>query len=208
MAVAGQNRISAIKQQVKRSDRYSIFIDGDYVCSLSEGALLESSLRIGQELSKDELYALKDQAQADKAYDRTIQLIARRPRSEWEVQQYLKRKSYDEEVIQQTTERLVEKGYLDDVSFAQSWIQNRRLLKPRSKRKLRQELLQKRVPEQIITDCLAYDETDDKEVLRQLIEQKRSQTRYKDRQKLMQYLSGQGFSYGDIKKVLEEIEAD
>ncbi len=207
MAGAEQNRISAIKQQVKRSDRYSIFIDGEYTCSLSEGALLETGLRIGQELSKDELHTLKDQAQSDKAYDRTIQLIARRPRSEWEVRQYLKRKSYDEVITQQTIERLLDKGYLDDVSFAQSWIQNRRLLKPRSKRKLRQELLQKRVPEQIITDCLAYDDTDDKEVLRQLIEQKSSQTRYKDRQKLMRYLSGQGFSYGDIKEVLEETEA-
>jgi len=40
--------------------------------------------------------------------------------------------------------------------------------------------------------------------LRELIAKKRQQSRYQDKLKLMQYLSRQGFGYGDIKTVLEE----
>lgn len=199
-------RVTAIKQQVKRADRYSIFVNSTYCCSLSETGLLESGLRIGQELNPEQLQALHEKAQSDKAYDRSLQLIARRPRSEWEVRQYLLRKSYDEQIIYDTIEHLRERKFINDVSFARAWVNNRRLLKPISKRKLRQELLQKRVPEEVIIDCLTLDETDDKTVLEQLIRQKQKQTRYQDRQKLMQYLSRQGFSYGDIKETLAELE--
>ncbi len=208
MGDAAQHRVSAIKQQVKRGDRYSIFIDDAYAFSLSDSALLSSGLRVGQTLLPEARQELEQKAHIDKAYDRSLQLIARRPRSTWEVEQYLKRKSYETDIIKTIVERLQDKGYLDDAAFADTWVRNRRLLKSRSKRKLRQELMQKRVPDQIIRACLDADETDDTAVLRDLIEQKRKLSRYQDRQKLMRYLSGQGFSYGDITAALAEREDD
>ena len=81
---------------------------------------------------------------------------------------------------------------------------NRRLLKSISKRRLAQELRQKRISDDIIQTALNNDEADELGVLRELIAKKRLQTRYQDDLKLMQYLSRQGFSYGDIKTVLEE----
>jgi len=53
---------------------------------------------------------------------------------------------------------------------------------------------------------LEEDETDERQVLRELIERKRRQAKYQDNIKLMQYLSRQGFSYGDIKSALEDNE--
>lgn len=206
MGDAAEHRVSAIKQQVKRSDRYSIFIDDRYAFSLSDTALLSSGLRVGQAVPPEARQDLEQKAHIDKAYDRSLQLIARRSRSTWEVEQYLRRKSYEGDIIKTIVERLQDKGYLDDAAFADSWVRNRRLLKPRSKRKLRQELMQKRVPDHIIRECLDSDETDDTEVLRELIQQKRKLSRYQDRQKLMRYLSGQGFSYGDITAVLSELD--
>lgn len=206
MGDAAEHRVSAIKQQVKRSDRYSIFIDDRYAFSLSDTALLSSGLRVGQTVPPEARQNLEQKAHIDKAYDRSLQLIARRSRSTWEVEQYLRRKSYEGDIIKTIVERLQDKGYLDDAAFADSWVRNRRLLKPRSKRKLRQELMQKRVPDHIIRECLDSDETDDTEVLRELIQQKRKLSRYQDRQKLMRYLSGQGFSYGDITAVLSELD--
>ena len=43
-------KITAIKQQVKRQDRYSIYGDGKYLFSFSESELLNSGIKIGQEL--------------------------------------------------------------------------------------------------------------------------------------------------------------
>jgi regulatory protein len=197
-------RITNIKQQVKRQDRYSIYVDGKYIFSFSENELIKSGLRVNQELSEQELLGLKDLAVLDKAYDRTLNLISHRPRSEWELRDYMKRKDYDEDVANQTIARLRERGYVDDLDFAKRWVDNRRLLKATSKRRLSQELRQKRISDDITRQVLEADETDEREVLRELIERKRKQSKYQDNLKLMQYLSRQGFNYDDIKTVLSE----
>jgi regulatory protein len=82
-------------------------------------------------------------------------------------------------------------------------VESRRLLKATSKRKLAMELKQKRIAEDIITQVLAEDETDERHVLRDLIAKKRTQTRYQDEQKLLAYLMRQGFNYDDIKAALQ-----
>lgn len=195
-------KITAIKQQVKRADRYSIYGDGKYLFSFSEGELLASGLRIGQELNESNLAELKDKAVIDKAYDRAINLVSRRPRSEWELREYLKRKEYEIGVQDEVINRLSERGYVNDADFARRWVENRRLLKSTSKRRLSQELRQKRIADDIIKEVLENDETDELEVLKDLVERKRKQTKYQDDLKLMQYLARQGFSYDLIKESL------
>jgi regulatory protein len=195
-------KITDIKQQEKRKDRYSIFIDGKYSFALSEAELLSAGLKVNQELSKQELAKLRDRAVIDKGIYRVLELVSRRPRSRWEIEDYLKRKKYNQEEIAKITIAVDEKGYINDEDFARRWVENRRLLKPMSTRKLQLELKQKRVDEQIIQKVLDSDEADEKEVLRELIDKKRRQSRYRDEQKLIAYLARQGFNYTDIKDAL------
>lgn len=197
-------KITDIKQQVRRQDRYSVYADGKYLFSFGESELLNARLYIGQEITEAELHELKDRAVLDKAYDRTLHLIGRRRRSEWEIRQYLKGKEYADDHIEKTINKLSESGYVDDLAFARAWVENRRLLKATSRRRLSQELRAKRVADGIIQSVLEADETSDADVLKQLVEKKRRQTRYQDDLKLMQYLSRQGYSYGDIKSALNE----
>jgi regulatory protein len=199
-------KISAIKQQVKRRDRYSIYGDGKYLFSFSESELLSSGIKIGQELDESNLNELKGKAVLDKAYDRALNLISHRMRSEWELRDYLKRKDYDEDVQEATVSRLRDRGYINDTEFAKRWVENRRLLKATSKRRLAQELRQKRISDEIINQTLEADETDELEVLKDLVERKRKQTKYQDDLKLMQYLARQGFSYNLIKTALHNHE--
>lgn len=197
-------KITDIKQQVKRADRYSIYVDDKYAFPLGESELLNTGLRIGQEFTSTELEELKQKAIIDKGYDRAINLISRRPRSEWELRDYLKRKDYALDETQQIIEKLSERDYVNDSDFAKRWVENRRLLKATSKRRLIQELRQKRVTDEIIQQVLEEDETDEHEVLKELVARKRQQSRYQDNLKLMQYLSRQGFSYDLIKEVIQE----
>lgn len=195
-------KITAIKQQQKRADRYSIFVDGKYSFALSESCLIDSRLASGQELTESELAALKKTAGVDKAYGLALRYVAIRPRSEGELTDYFRRKQIDVDAAKQIIQRLREVGLVDDASFARAWVANRRLLKSVSVRRLQMELRQKHVPSDIIDQVLQEDAGDDRQVLRELIEKKRS--RYPDQQKLMQYLARQGFSYDDIKSMLNE----
>jgi len=197
-------KITTIKQQVKRPDRYSIYVDDKFAFGLSEAALLESKLATGQELDEYQLKALTDAAVTDKVYGNALRYVVMRPRSMWEMQTYLRRKRLDEPVAEEIIQKLERLNLLSDRAFAESWVANRRLLKATSKRKLRLELQQKRVSEKIIDAVLLEDETDERTVLGELIAKKR--TKYPDNTKLMQYLARQGFSYDDIKAAMAQHE--
>lgn len=195
-------KITGIKQQVKRHDRYSIFVDGKYAFSLSESGLLAQGLATGQELDKSQLAKLKEASGTDKAYGNALRYVAMRPRSEWEMETYLHRKEVDEPVAEYIMERLRQSDLLNDTAFARAWVANRRLLKSTSKRRLQMELRQKRVPESVVDQVLQEDDVDERDALRELVAKKRP--RYPDQTKLMQYLARQGFSYDDIKSVISE----
>lgn len=197
-------KITAIKQQVKRADRYSLYLDGKYSFSLREAELIKLGLHSGQEISEEELNEFQGESEFGKWYDRTLNLLSFRLRSEWELRDYLRRKDCPEPVTEKILNKLSINGYVNDEQFAKRWVENRRLMKATSRRKLSQELQQKRIPRDIIDAVLADDKeaTDEREVLRELVEKKRH--RYPDQLKLMQYLARQGYSYDDIKTVLAE----
>lgn len=196
-------KITAITQQVKQKNRYSIFVDGKYSFSLSEGALLDSKLTVGQELDEVRLKELKHQSADDKVYGLALRYAATRPHSEWEIRTYLQRKGISPALANIILNKLSELDFVNDEKFAESWVEHRRLLRPTSRRKLQQELRAKHVADEIIGQVLAKDDADERDVLRELIAKKRS--RYPDNLKLMQYLARQGFSYDDIKHALEEM---
>jgi regulatory protein len=195
-------KITGIKQQVKRKDRYSIFVDGVYAFSLSESGLLAQGLATGQELDQSKLAMLKKASGDDKMYGNALRYVAMRPRSEWEIRTYLQRKEADEPVIADIVSRLHSIGLLDDAAFARTWVANRRLLKSMSKRRLLQELKQKHLPEEAIQQALDEDNTNERDALKEIVQKKRS--RYTDQNKLTQYLARQGFGYDDIKSVLNQ----
>lgn len=195
--------ITAIKQQERLKGRYSVYVDEKYAFSLSADSLLEQGLHVGQELDAAELKAYKKLSADDKAYGLALAYVARRMRSRGELMDYFRRKGYDEALRGQIMTKLENLRLVDDAAFAEAWVRNRRLLKNTSTRRLRQELRAKHVADDTIARVLAEDAVSDRDALGELINKKRRQTRYRDDQKLIQYLARQGFSYQDIKNGLE-----
>ncbi len=192
--------VTAIKRQVKRAGRVSIFVDGKYSFGLSDNALLDSKLFVGQELSEREIKQLRQSADEDKIYGNAMRYAAMRLRSRWEIEQYLVRKKCPAPLAESILSKLSEIGLIDDAAFARAWIQNRKLLKPTSRRTILQELHGKRVSEAAIEQAFANEPNDDEAALKQLITKKRAH--YPDDQKLMQFLARRGFRYEDIKRAL------
>lgn len=196
-------KITDIKTQVKDQSRASVFVDGKYSFSLSNHQLQSSGLRVGAEISSEQLADFNEASDLGKVEAKVLRFLSVRPRSEWEVDDWFRRKKVDKPLADTIIERLKQWKYLDDQKFAESWVNSRRLLKNTSKRKLRAELLAKRVDESIINQVLEADETDDVEQIKKIIAIKSKQSRYQDQQKLMAYLQRQGFGYSDIKQALE-----
>lgn len=202
-------KITSIKQQIKRKGRYSVFVEGKYSFSLGETALLESKIVNGQELDSKQIGDLKSKSAEDQTYGQALNYAMLRPHSTWEMQTYLKRKNCPPALQQTILNKLSNIDLINDENFARSWVAHRRLLKPTSLRKLQQELRAKRIEDDVITKVLSEGHSnDDLDALKQLIKNKRGQTRYHDKQKLMQYLASQGFGYGDIKQAISELDED
>ena len=87
-------KITAIKQQVKRTNRYSIFIDEKYKFSLSDVELSNLNLHVGKIISSKELENLNKESETSLAKNNSLRFLSYRPRSRWEMQSYLKRKNY------------------------------------------------------------------------------------------------------------------
>jgi regulatory protein len=196
-------KITSITRQQKRVDRYSIFVDGEYAFSLSETALLTSKITRGQELSQEELRELQGLSINDKLYNKTTRYAALRPHTLWEISEYLRRQQASPTLTAEILNKLSNIGLIDDTKYAQSYVHDRQLLRPTSRRKIMFELQKKHVAKEIIEAVLTEGEQSDQSALHSLIERKRQQTRYQDDLKLMQYLARQGFGYGDIKEALK-----
>ncbi len=208
-------KITSISVQVRDKQRVNVSVEGKYRFSLDLSQVAELGIRVGREYTEEELVQLEEESLFGKLYMRALEYCLSRPHSRYEVQQYLYRKTrprrdktgeLKQGVSVALTERVFDKldarGYLSDESFARYWAENRRLRQGTSQRALQAELRAKGVAPEIIEQVLTASERSDDDELRKVIAKKAR--RYDDPQKLMAYLARQGFSYDDIKRVLEE----
>ena len=198
--------ITAIKRQRRSETTYSIYLDGSYSFSLTDLQLSASDLREGRELDDDEVLVWQQQAQDSKAYNAAMRYVSYRMRSRREIADYLNRKEYPPEQVQQTIEKLADIGLINDVSFARHWIAERNRLKPRSRRVLQQELAAKGVARDAIDLALADEGQTEADTIMMLAEKKRRLPQYQDPVKLMAFLARKGFAYEDIKKALVRLD--
>jgi len=211
-------KITALTSQQKDPNRINVMVDGTYRFSLDISQVVSLGVKVGQEYSEKELTEIEGESQFGKLYARALEYCLMRPHSAREVRDYLWRKTratkyksrqtgeikeregYATELVERVFDKLVDKSYVDDESFARFWVENRNQTKGASRRKLEAELRAKGVSQEIIAQQLSESERTDDSELQKVIAKKRN--KYQDEQKLMQYLARQGFSYDDIKQAL------
>jgi regulatory protein len=195
-------KITSIKQQVKDTERVSVFVDEKYSFSLSLGELVEQKLKKGQELSEGEVKRLKKVSEDGKLKARTLNWVLMRPHSEREFKDYLRRKKADKDLIENWTAEFRDRKYLDDKAFA-VWFSENRARKNKSNRSIVSELFSKGINRELINEILGGEEKDELTRLRELIAKKKKAARYKnDTEKLARYLVQQGFSWSLVKEQL------
>lgn len=196
--------ITALTFQKRNKDRVNVYLDGRFAFGLA--AIEASRLLVGQTLRDHEITELRRRDEIERAYERALNYLSYRPRSEWEVQRNLRQKDIEDPVIDVVVGRLTRAGLLDDVEFARYWVDNRVRFNPRGLRGLRHELRQRGVSRSIIDETLAT--LDVEAAARKAAEvgaRRFSQAAPRDfRRKLQAYLARRGFSYVVIKPLVEE----
>ncbi len=200
--------ITDIKRQ-KRPGRFGVYVDGEYSFSLSDLDLSTSGLRVGDELSLDEVDEYKNSQSIGNAYGKAIRFLGYRPRSRREVVDYLRRKEVAPDQIEAVIIKLEAAGLVNDSDFAASWVASRQALKPRSKRVLTQELMQKGVSRDDIVESMSeIDPESELDALIEVAKRKSQLSQYKEEKKLIAYLGRQGYTYDLIKKALSRLSEE
>ena len=102
--------ITDIKEQKRRGDRVSIFVDGRFALGMNRIVALQAGLEIGQQVTQERLMELDAEAALEEAMSASLRYLAVRPRSERELKVRLRRRQFDEGTIDQTIIRLRKRG--------------------------------------------------------------------------------------------------
>ncbi|MBQ6375459.1 RecX family transcriptional regulator [Candidatus Saccharibacteria bacterium] len=204
--IQGKFLITGLKQGVRNENRVNIYVNGKYSFSLDIAQVVDLKVKIGRELTEAEFGELKRASEYGKLYQRALEWVLTRPRSEKETREYLRRKirTWSSEDISEFSARIIQqlrgKGYIDDRKFAEYYVKNRFVKKGVSEKRLKMELVKKGVAKEIIEEVLSGSERSDAEEIKKIIAKKRA--KYDD-DKLVAYLCQQGFSYDLVREMME-----
>ena len=147
--------ITSITQAVKKEENVNIFLNEQFWININKNELLELQLFKGKNISLEEKELLEKRAKLNKVKEKVINLISIRPRSRYELEQYLinKIKAEKEEAIS-IIEKLIVDKYQSDEEFADWYVRNRVSFGYHGVNKIRAELLKKRIDKAIIKQVL------------------------------------------------------
>ena len=200
--------ITDLVTQKRDKERVNLFLDGEFAFGLAFS--VAAGLKIGQQLTAEEIDRLKSQEQIERAKKNALRYVSVRPRSVYELQTHLQRKSFEDDVINAVVEYLTGHGLLDDTAFANYWIDQRETFRPRSRFALGQELRQKGIDRKVIDAVL--EDVDELAAARRVVDKRADRWANLPEdaylEKMAGFLQRRGFSYEIIREVLQDTWQD
>ncbi len=201
-------KVTRIKAQ-KNKKRVNVYLDERYAFPLDADNLLQSGLKVGQELSEKEVEDLIFKNESQKLLDKSVRFLSFRPRSEKEIQDYLKKKKTLPKLVVWVIKKLKEQRLIDDQAFADWWVEQRASFRPRGQRALMVELRQKGVAPIMAEETVKRLVKKELPLARKAVQKKMAVWQKLGEkelwQKLVSFLGRRGFSWETIRKVLAEI---
>ena len=206
----------------KRKGSFNIFVDYSYSFSITEEDLVKEKLKIGLELSDKRLDELKFQGKFGLYFNKTLNFLSYRPRSEKEVLDKLKeftKKDKDvneqvkEELIKVVFEKVKRLGFVSDADFGKWFIEQRQLSrKPSGEFKIKRELWQKGLKKELVEELLESGTSDEGGLALQAAEKKlkayQRLEKQEFKQKMVAFLVRQGFGFDTVLSVVDTLSKE
>ena len=204
-------QITAIKVNKKRPNRRSIFIDGQFAFTVSEGIFFQHNLEEGGELSDKQIKALTTADEFDKAKQAAVNLLSFRPRSIKEVSNRLVHKGWNKDLADRVTGELVDKGYLNDEEFAAIFARDKAKNKCLGPVALKSELIKTGVAQKIIEQTIeaVYSKYPADELIQRLMKKRGIDLDVplvkKEKQRFINLLKRKGFTWDQMESVVRNL---
>ncbi|OGM76661.1 hypothetical protein A2188_00985 [Candidatus Woesebacteria bacterium RIFOXYA1_FULL_43_9] len=131
-------------------------------------------------------------------FEKLARFVGIRPRSEREIDLWLRKKKVDTKEALELKEKLMTLDLMDDLAFATWWIDQRNTFRPKGKKLLVYELKQKGVKSGVIEEALEASDFNERELAKKVV------AKYVQREpeKLVTLLQRRGFSWETISGII------
>lgn len=131
-------------------------------------------------------------------FEKLARFVGIRPRSEREIDLWLRKKKVDTKEALELKEKLMTLDLMDDLAFATWWIDQRNTFRPKGKKLLVYELKQKGVKSGVIEEALEASDFNERELAKKVV------AKYVQREpeKLVTLLQRRGFSWETISGIM------
>ncbi|WP_434564180.1 regulatory protein RecX [Thermoanaerobacterium thermosaccharolyticum] len=196
-------KITNIEKQKNNSMRFNVYIDNKYAFSVSYEEKKEFNLEEGIDINEEQYNYYVNFLVNKSAYNDSLKFLSYSMRTKKELIDKLKLKGYDDSIINNVLEKLIQQRYIDDEYYAELYIKEKKE-RLYSKYRIYNELYRKGIDPSIITSKLDQLYEDEIDTIKKLIIKKRVSTN--DKLKIKNYLFRKGFMIEDINKVLLDEE--
>lgn len=208
-----KKQISEIQIDERMPSRRIVFLNGARFDSVDAGLIPKLGLWVGLEIEVDVLRKLIRADEITRAKNDATKCLKAERLSKEQLIAALKQKGFGEEAIETVLTELEQHGRIRDEKFAHAWVKKRQRSKPRSRKMMRRELLEKGIDETTVDRTLESINDTQEEQLALRAAQKQVK-RYKSlehqvaKRRLYAFLLRRGFGYETIQKIVKSVLRD
>lgn len=190
---------------IRRRRLYLLKLEDGRELSVDRQTFDESPYRVGMDITPEQLETLLTTSQYNRARERALYLLGLRDYACHELQQKLLTEATPE-IASSVVERLAEVGLLDDAAYARRLARHLTEFKQYPRRRVEQELRRKGLAQDHVRDAVDSLDGEDFALALALLEKKyyNKLNDPKGRQQATAALARRGFSYGAIRRAMEE----
>lgn len=160
-----------IKYKKSSKGRYKVYVEDGREFLFYEEVILKYDLLIKKEIDSDLLIEMDQYNQEWDVYYTALHLINTRLRSVYELKELLINKEYPLDLVVKAIEKLKKQGYLNDLSYAKSYVNHYLISSNKGPYKIAKELRNKNIPEEMIEEALyLYSDDDQIERIHKIID--------------------------------------
>ena len=193
--------VTAVEQ--RRKSMSAVYIDGEFAMQLDTFTLLQNKIKVGCELTDEQLHELLKQSERHRAKEKALYLITYRDHSQKELESKLRR-SYSPETAQETADKMEELGLINDKAYARKYAEELLHKKHMSPKAISYKLKEKGISSEIIHTVTAELEYEPLDEIAEILKRKYPAyaTDEKVKRRAVAYLQRMGWNWNDIKSAM------
>lgn len=197
-----------LKYKKNKDGLYQIYLEDGNTVLIHENIILKYELLLKKEISNKDLDNMLNENNKYIAYNLSIKYLGTKMRSRKEIRNYLTKKEIDNNTINEVIDLLIKEKYIDDLSYAKAYVNDKILLTNDGPNKISSKLKELGIREDNINEALeSFDKDTEREkvekIVNKLININKNKSVYILKNKISYYLVNLGYNRDVINLVID-----